>query len=272
MLFLRRIQFLCNRFSRSTNSIRIDTNCTRVILAGELIRFHPTNVLEDEGSLEDALITETKSFQECYIGIMRDLKRVKQISKVSRDIVGCFVDRMTSYFKAFNAWKAVDEVRFANRICLALTTLYKAQRKIPDEDAETKQAIECRHQIKRLRARLVQFKGQAALDEYDANREISAQVSSVENTMYTQVSAAVPILSIEISTDPTVPVGEGETVSNEKIVIQIFHTDSPTVRYRKAFIGLGHALPETIEQQQLLSVLNEAIINGGGVSSLDIDD
>ena len=146
----------------------------RVYLAAYLIVLRPTHVFESMGTLERALLDAATPL----------VGRVERLAVVLRgsaaggareaEVDGLLADfqpMLFNYLRRFRAWKVPDEARLSTRIRHALIALYQAQAHLPADEAVNSQlSVELRTQIERLRGKLVQIAGQAALDSFDAER------------------------------------------------------------------------------------------------------
>ena len=149
----------------------------RVFLAAYMIAFFPQRVFDNMGPLENALFEVAGPLIALFERICRIIHSSPERSfrAVPADVSREFPAMLFSYLTRFKAWKVPDEAKLTCRIRHALTALYDAERHLPPDEPEDSQLkVEFRTQIKRLRDKLSQIAGRAALEEFDAGREASS--------------------------------------------------------------------------------------------------
>jgi hypothetical protein len=149
----------------------------RVFLASYMIAHHPTKVFESiharEADLQVASTAMLKVF-DALVGAISSSNqgdRCEDAIKVALPFPGV----LHTYLKAFEVWKLQDEAKLTDRIRHALIALYEAENHLDDEDSDTaKMRAEFQHQQDRLRTKMVQIAGEAALKAFDDSRGVSA--------------------------------------------------------------------------------------------------
>ena len=146
----------------------------RVFLAAYMITYRPTYVFEDVANpLAQALLESSAKVLNAFHAIVRCIEsgRTRSFQDVPHDLSVDFETLLYEYLKAFKAWKVPDEAKLTCRIKHALIALYQAKEHLPpDEPEDSKLNIEFRTQIERLRSKLAQIAGEAALQEFDERR------------------------------------------------------------------------------------------------------
>jgi len=143
----------------------------RVFLAAFMIAYRPTHVFESMGVLEQSLYESALPLLTNFQRIVEGVAIVGSFQGVPVDLTCNFPSMLFEYLKRFKAWKVPDEAKLTCRIKHALIALYGAQEHLPpDEPEDSKLKLEFRAQITRLRSKLQQIAGEAALAEFDANR------------------------------------------------------------------------------------------------------
>ena len=106
---------------------------------------------------------------------MQSVASVGSFQLVPFELTREFPSTLFEYLKRFKAWKVPDEAKLTCRIKHALIALYAAQQQLPfDEPEDSKLKVEFRVQIERLRSKLSQIAGPAALAQFDADRMTGA--------------------------------------------------------------------------------------------------
>jgi hypothetical protein len=150
----------------------------RVFLAAYMIALRPTHVFEAMGALEQSLFEAALPLINTFQRIVERIASAGSFQGVASDLSCDFPTMLFEYLRRFKAWKVPDEAKLTCRIKHALIALYNAQQQLPpNEPEDSKLAVEFRTQIERLRGKLQQIAGAAALAEFDASR---AAVSAVE--------------------------------------------------------------------------------------------
>ena len=138
---------------------------TRVFLASYMISLHPHKVFEGMGELEKTLYDSTAPLVACWEQLLDSVRH----GEADRQLLLKFPELLADYRAKFKAWKVPDEAKLVARIKHALNALFQARDHLPaDEPVDSKMMQEFQTQIERLRGKLRQVAGQAALDEYDA--------------------------------------------------------------------------------------------------------
>ena len=134
-----------------------------------MIACRPSHVFENMGQLEQPLLEVARALIESFERIAGAVVAAGSIQPVDHSLTEGFVSLFMDYLRCFNAWKVPDETKLVGRIRHALVALYDAREHLPaDEPADSKLSVEFRTQIERLRSKLAQIGGQAALTRFDA--------------------------------------------------------------------------------------------------------
>lgn len=149
----------------------------RVCLAGYMIRHHPASVFESPYAVgpEGVLVRNVMEAATLFLDQLESIWRLVQAgpTHTARDAppaaTALFQTALAEYTQRFREWKEPDENRLRQRISHALMALYTARRHLPpDEPADSPLALQFTIQIGRLREKMLQICGQAALDALDA--------------------------------------------------------------------------------------------------------
>ena len=146
----------------------------RVLMAAFMIAYRPTHVFETMGPLEQALLASAANMLAVFNDIASRFVaggRKFTFQMVPHDATRPLLGMMRQYLGDFRQWKVPDEAKLSRRIKNALVALYQAREHLPpDEPADSPLNVEFRTQIDRLREKLLQIAGQAAVVQFDAER------------------------------------------------------------------------------------------------------
>ncbi len=175
---LQRIHSLAtHRHGSPSKSLSPENVDVRVFLAAYMIAYRSTHVFESMGMLEQALLESAVPMINQFHAICDALVATpgRCFQAVPSALTEEFPTALFEYLKRFKAWKVPDEAKLTCRIKHALIALYQAEGHLPpDEPEDSKLKVEFRTQIDRLRGKLLQIAGQAALDKLDADRLVGA--------------------------------------------------------------------------------------------------
>ena len=159
--------------STPTGGLAPENVNVRVFLAAYMISFRPTHVFESLGTSQQAVIDAAKlliaSFEQICSSVIPkgDSQNVPGFHNVPLAFTEQFQTLLFEYMKRFKAWKVPDEEKLSCRIKHALVALFEARGHLPpDEPADGRLMVEFNTQIERLKSKLVQIAGQAALTEF----------------------------------------------------------------------------------------------------------
>jgi len=142
----------------------------RVVLAAYMIAVQPTRVFESMGPLEKSLFESAVGLTTSLEHLATDVARTGAFCLVGADMAESFPKAIFEFLRRFKAWKVPDEAKLTCRIKHALIALYQAEKQLPpNEPEDSKLRIEFRVQTERLRGKLQQIAGVAALAEFDQN-------------------------------------------------------------------------------------------------------
>ena len=148
-----------------------DTINVRVFLAAFMIAHRPTHVFESMGTAERSLHQAARTLLASFEGIAAAVDRCESFAAVPVDVTEGFQHFLYEYLRLFTAWKVPDEAKLTSRIKHALVALYEAEGHLPpDESPDSQLRVEFRTQIERLREKLSQIAGPAALAAFDELR------------------------------------------------------------------------------------------------------
>ena len=171
-----------------------------------MIACRPSHVFETMGQLEQPLLEVARALVESFERIAGAVVAAGSIQPVDHSLTEGFVSLFMDYLRCFNAWKVPDEIKLVCRIRHALFALYNARDHLPaDESADSKLSVEFRTQIERLRSKLTQIGGQAALTQFDAeNNSLDRPNSGSRNDVTISPSRVCnEQLAHELMLDPT---------------------------------------------------------------------
>jgi hypothetical protein len=176
--FLQRIHCLCAlRHRNDANRDRTDKVNVRVFLAAYMIAFRPTHVFESMGTLEQRLFESSIPMLTAFHRIVEDVISTKSFQGATPDITATFQGLLYEYLKNFKTWKVPDEAKLTARITHALRALYDSEAHLPQDEGESRLALEFRTQIARLRSKLSQIAGANALAQFDGERTAGVAAS-----------------------------------------------------------------------------------------------
>ena len=175
---LQRIHLLSTfRHGSPSKALTPENVNVRVFLAGFMIAYRPTHVFEAMGPLEKALYEAAIPLLKTFQNICSVVKTHGSFQAVPSELTENFPTMLFEYLKRFKAWKIPDEAKLTCRIKHALIALYQAEEHLPfDEPEDSKLKIEFRTQIERLRSKLLQIAGHAAVAEFDTQRKTGPNV------------------------------------------------------------------------------------------------
>ena len=147
-------------------------------MASYMMVVFPRNVFEDMGPLETKLLASAKDVLRIYETILHSGVRMSQLPA---DLTRSLPVALFAYIRDFKAWKVPDETKMVGRIKHALGALYDARLQLPaDEPRDSQLNVEFRTQIARLREKMRQIAGPAALAAFDEERPESVSPSLAE--------------------------------------------------------------------------------------------
>jgi hypothetical protein len=132
----------------------------RVFLAAYMVMLHPNHVFEQLGMSEQNLLTASHNMDASLVNVVREFLGGEGVA--AGTWAAC-THAVEVYLPIFRAWKVFDEGALYLRLTRALCAL-RAHRDLASP--EERQEIDL--QTARLRAKIVQINGQAALDAFDA--------------------------------------------------------------------------------------------------------
>jgi hypothetical protein len=179
----RTIRMLINRGETITlHSERINA---RVMLASYMIVLHPQMVFENMGTLETSLCTSANQMLRTFLEITAHLARGISLQNAPENLTLGFPVMVNTYLNDFRAWKIPDERVLTARIVAALNALYSASG--PQHEPGPEQHVIVT-QIDRLREKLAEIAGIAAVQAYDRERQNNApDPSAAYNADYSAV-------------------------------------------------------------------------------------
>jgi hypothetical protein len=140
----------------------------RVFLAAYMIVCFPAHVFETMGLLEQTLLQSARHLLDIFEQICLALHCDDGVptTKLPRALAEEFPAALAAYLSRFSEWKEPDEAKLVGRIEMALLALVRAQRQLKATDAL--EAAELSAQIERLREKLLQLGGTAAVGRFEA--------------------------------------------------------------------------------------------------------
>ena len=144
----------------------------RIILAGELILRHPSQVFDSQSALSSELIASTRNFRSVAERVFFMLGSGVLIRDIEREVLVEFRDRLHGYLQAFQTWKVPDAEHLCRKIIIALRALHTTIVGLSPAEQASRVGIEIRTQISRLREALERVGGAEALNQYDQEREM----------------------------------------------------------------------------------------------------
>jgi hypothetical protein len=165
----------------------------RVVLAAYMIAVQPTRVFESMGPLEKSLFESAVGLTTSLEHLATDVARTGAFCLVGADMAESFPKAIFEFLRRFKAWKVPDEAKLTCRIKHALIALYQAEKQLPpNEPEDSKLRIEFRVQTERLRGKLQQIAGVAALTEFDQNCKSGVLKSPIGESCGPCAYAALP--------------------------------------------------------------------------------
>jgi hypothetical protein len=210
-----------------------DTVNVRVFLACFMIAFRPTYVFETMGSLEMQLFEVGGALMAAFERITGAVERFASFAAVPADVTEGFTQLLFSYLRHFKAWKIPDEVKLSGRIKHGLVALYGAERQLPlNEPADSRLKVELHTQIERLRGKLSQIAGPAALVEFD-EQLLHAPLAHPQQAL-ARLGGSVRVserltneqLAHELLLDPAFQLSDADAVGGDDVIMH---------RIRKSF-------------------------------------
>jgi hypothetical protein len=146
----------------------------RVFLAAYMISCRPSHVFETMGQLEQPLLEVSRALIESFERIAGAVVAAGSFQPVDHSLTEGFAPLLLEFMRCFHAWKVPDEAKLVSRIRHALFALYDAREHLPaDEPVDSRLSVELHTQTERLRRKLAQIGGQAALTQFDTdNRSV----------------------------------------------------------------------------------------------------
>lgn len=111
---------------------------------------------------------------------MEELASGQPWSVVSKGVGLELPSKLSNYLRTFKDWKLVDERKLTGRIKKALKGLEDAERVLMEEDEGSNIMLELRAQMVRLREKLTQLGGEAAVTLHDNERRLRQSVTVVK--------------------------------------------------------------------------------------------
>ena len=179
--FFRRINLLC---ATSTNPSPIFA--INELHTAYLVKYHRQVAFRDAGELEQVLLGSSCCLLSCVDSMLTHLVAIGPFSSMPKYLVKSFPILLTQYLNAFQAWHAADKATTAARVRTLLVTLYRAEREIPEFDAEdSRLRIAFRVQVAQLRAIFVRVAGEDSLNRFDAEivDELNGVVDGLLNVL-----------------------------------------------------------------------------------------
>ncbi len=139
----------------------------RVFLAAYMIVFFPRDVFEQFDAREQAVMHEGRALLAIVETFIAHHETHSSFNNFPRANCLALFAQMQSYMQAFHAWKGPDQVVITTQINNTLYALFFAAREIPPElpqDAPLRLEVEM--QTTRLRAKLFQIGGAAAVNSF----------------------------------------------------------------------------------------------------------
>ena len=172
---VQEIMWACK--SRHPGEVGADFNSSsRVIVAAYMIACHQASVFESMEVLERALFEAAVKMIRSFELIISSVLNSGSFESVPEEVSARFRDELFAYFRCFTEWKVPDEARLLTRIRHALVAMYEAQAHLPEDEPENSAlSVEFRTQIDRLRQKLRQIGGEAALTLFDEERQAPMQ-------------------------------------------------------------------------------------------------
>ena len=158
------------RHGSPSKSLRPENVNVRVFLAAYMIAYRSSHVFESMAALEQALFETSVPLLNMFHTICSRIMESphKCFQEVPSALTKEFPTTLFEYLKRFKAWKVPDEAKLTARIKHALFALHHAESHLPaDEPEDSKLKVEFRCQIARLREKLQQIAGKAALEQLD---------------------------------------------------------------------------------------------------------
>ena len=150
----------------------------RIVLAGFMIAIRPTHVFEAMTQMEQDLMAGALALWEDLERIVAAIHETptQTFSAIAPELSKDFYRLLMEYLKLFHAWKVPDAAKLTSRITHALMALYQAEAALPvhrEGDPPLSEALmnlnsEFVRQILRLREKLEQIGGAAAITAFDA--------------------------------------------------------------------------------------------------------
>jgi hypothetical protein len=167
-------------------------------LAAYMIVGHPREVFSATGDLERRLMESAQALLDIF---ERILHSAVPMHMMSPDLTKSLPTALFAYLRDFKAWKVPDEAKLVSRIKHALVSLYQAMTQLPADEPENSQLnIEFRTQIFRLRRKMREIAGQAALTRFDEEYPVGVAASAaLENSAYDDsgASASTAVVSVD---------------------------------------------------------------------------
>jgi hypothetical protein len=184
----------------------------RVIMAAYMIVLWPSHVFEKEEELETKLIHDSKEMLTAFEKIVALLADGKGFIDMPPTLVLSFPDKVRIYISSFSAWKTPDEARLAERITNALNALHQAKAHLEETasnavDQSAKITL-IDEQITRLRMKLGQIAGPAAVEAYSNSRQGAESTTPMQRDAFAIFCSRCEIpshqqLAHEVTLDPS---------------------------------------------------------------------
>ena len=179
--FLHRVH-LFSIFRHGNMPAGHDAVNVRVFLALYMIAYRTSHVFETFETVERTLVDASVRLAEVFERIARSVVETGGFTGVQVMLTANFLPMLSTYLTSFYAWKRPDEEKLEVRIKCTLVALEDSLNVTQMQQPSRADLIrEFETQIARLRGKLVQISGRAALDRFDEQRrEARARMSSLQ--------------------------------------------------------------------------------------------
>lgn len=153
---------------------RAHTFDTRIFVTAYVIRFFYTEVFQDYHAAEQVLFALSTDLVTNFELLVRDVKTFHSIREIPNgsERMSTFITCLSLFETNFRAWKLVDALKLADRITVALDAMRLAYVRlynnvVGDGRVDIVLLGQVEFQTQRLRQKLGQVAGLAAVDRYD---------------------------------------------------------------------------------------------------------
>ncbi len=141
---------------------------TRVIVAAFMVYLHTDKVFEVMGPLETKLLESATTLLTAFEGIVRLLSSGVRFNDLDAQLTAPFPGIVATYLNDFNAWKVPDAEKLHHRITNALNVLMDLAATPMGDHSDMGSRVQA--EIIRLRGKLQQLSGEAAVTQFDNDR------------------------------------------------------------------------------------------------------